>query len=221
MTSEPIIGCHPIIFSTLSKLFNCMICYSHVPTSFCKGITIPIPKNENTCGVQSIDSFRGITLSPTISKNFENCILQLFIKYFETSNNQFGFKSKLGCHHAIYRLRSIVDHYVINESTVNLCFLDVSKAFDKMDRYTLLLKLMKRRVPCSIIKLFQFWYENSWNFVRWENVLSMPYELAAGVKQGSVCSRVLFSIYVNDMIVKLNLYGCNFFGCSAGANVCR
>ena len=108
-----------------------MICYSHATTAFCKGITIPILNNENTCGVQSIDSCRGITLSPTVSKFFENCILELFTKYFETSDNQFGFKSKLRCHHAIYTLRSIVDHYVINESTVKLCFLDISKAFDK------------------------------------------------------------------------------------------
>ena len=106
---------------------------------------------------------------------------------------------------------------MVNDSTVNLCFLDVSKAFDKMDRYTLLLKLMSRRVPCSIIKIFQFWYENSWNVVRWENVLSVPYKLHAGVKQGSVCSPVLFSVYVNAMLLKLNMYGCNFFGCSASA----
>ena len=194
-----------------------MLCYSYIPTAFGRGITIPIPKNENTSGAQSIDSFRGITLSPTISKIFENCILQIFTKYFSTSDNQFGFKAKIGCQHAIHTLRSIVDHYVVNDSTVNLCFLDVSKAFDKMDRFALLLKLMKRRVPCSLIKLFHFWYENSWNVVRWENVLSSPYKLRSGVKQGSVCSPVLFSIYVNDMLLKLNMYGCNFFYCSASA----
>ena len=47
--------------------------------------------------------------------------------------------------------------------------------------------------------------------------LVKPYKLSSVVKQGSVCSPILFSIYVNDMLIKLNKYGCNFFGCPAGA----
>jgi len=39
---------------------------------------------------------------------------------------------------------SVVDHYVSNGSTVNLCALDVSKAFDKMSHYGLFINLMIR-----------------------------------------------------------------------------
>ena len=38
------------------------------------------------------DDFRGITISPIISKAFELCVLNRFPSFFATSKNQFGFK---------------------------------------------------------------------------------------------------------------------------------
>jgi len=65
-----------------------------------------------------------------MSKVFEHCILERYAKFFVTSNNQFGFKKKSVCAHAIYSLRCVVDYYISLGSTVNICALDLSKAFD-------------------------------------------------------------------------------------------
>ena len=54
---------------------------------------------------------------------------------------QFGFKSKSGCSHALYAVRKTVEFFIERESTVNLCALDMSKAFDKMNRHALFIKL--------------------------------------------------------------------------------
>jgi len=40
-------------------------------------------------------------------------------------------------------LRSIVDGYTKNGSTVNLCAIDISKAFDKVNHYALLIQEAK------------------------------------------------------------------------------
>jgi len=37
-----------------------------------------------------------------------------------TGDNQFGFKKGIGCNHAIYSCRNIVDHFVNSGSTVNI-----------------------------------------------------------------------------------------------------
>jgi len=37
----------------------------------------------------------------------------------------------------IYYVRNIVNHYVTNGSTVNLCALDITKAFDRMNHHGL------------------------------------------------------------------------------------
>jgi exonuclease III len=217
VTTEHLINCHPILFSLLAKLFNIMIQLSYVPSDFGRGITIPIPKNESRHGVHPIDSFRGITLSPVLSKVFEHCILMGFSQYLLTSDNQFGFKKKIGCSHAIYTLQKVVDFYVSNDSTINICLLDVSKAFDKINHSVLLLKLMQRNLPAKLVKLLHLWYSISSNIVRWGEELSSPYILISGVRQGSVISPVLFSIYVDDMLNKFGNFGCRFHGLSVSA----
>ena len=50
--------------------------------------------------------------------------------FFITSDNQFGFRKGVGCTYAIRSVRKVVDNYVANGSTANLCTIDVSKAFD-------------------------------------------------------------------------------------------
>jgi exonuclease III len=217
ITVEHLIYCHPVIFSLLALLFNAMLRNGFVPAAFGRGITIPIPKNETSQGVHSIESFRGITLSPTISKLFEHCILLMFSDYFVTSPNQFGFKSRLGCPHAIYTVRKTIDFYVQNSSTVNLCFLDITKGFDKINHFMLLLKLLKRRMPVALVKLLYYWYSISVSVVRWENTYSTQYKLSAGIRQGAVLSPTLFSVYVNDMLAKFMNCGCQLCGLSVSA----
>lgn len=72
------------------------------------------------------------SISSVISKVFEHCILHRFKHLFKTSDNQFGFKTGLGCSQAINVVRCVVDRLVKGGSTVNICSLDLSKAFDEM-----------------------------------------------------------------------------------------
>ena len=75
-----------------------------------------------------------------------------------SSDNQFGFKKGSSCAHAIYTLRSVVDYYVSCNSTVNLCALDLSKAFDKMSHHGLFLKLMGKHIPVNLLKILEVWF---------------------------------------------------------------
>jgi len=124
----------------LKILFNVLITINYVPDAFGIGLIIPIPKNDSNCKVLTSDDFRGITISPIISKVFEYCLLLIMNEYFETSDLQFGFKKDLGCTHAIYTVRSTVDYFTLNNSTVNLCAIDICAAFDKTNNHALLLK---------------------------------------------------------------------------------
>ena len=85
---------------------------------------------------------------------------------------------------AIYSIRNIVDHYIRGQSTVSLCFVDLSKAFDKMNHYALFLKLLKRKLPLQIIDIFVHWFEASLTCVRWGSSLSHFVKLVSGVRQG-------------------------------------
>ena len=53
--------------------------------------------------------------------------------------------------------RKIVDHNTVNGSTVSVCTLDLSKAFNKVNHSALLVKLMNRNVPVNLLMLLEYW----------------------------------------------------------------
>ena len=214
LSVEHIQFAHPVVISIMSMLFNLMLQYEHVPPGFGIGITVPIPKIDlfnNSCNVSD---FRGITISPVISKIFELCLVNILDDYLFTSDLQFGFKKGIGCNHAIYTLRSTVDHFVKNNSTVKLCSLDLTKAFDKVNYFQLFNKLLEKKFPRKIIVILLTWYLNTSITVRWKNCLSESVALKAGIRQGGVLSPYLFAIFVDDVLKKLQFskLGCRVYG---------
>ena len=182
---------------------------------FGEGLTYPIPKGHITGKRIETKDFRGITISPLISKLFEKFLLTEFNRYFYSADNQFGFKPKLGCSHAIYCFKSVINYYVDNCSTVNVCTLDLSKAFDKINDSLLLLKLMNRGLPNNVILLLHHWFEISVSSVSWYGSLSKPFTVSAGVRQGGVLSPLLFASYVDVVIEKTISHG---DGCHVGVH---
>ena len=70
---------------------------------------------------------------------------------------QFGFKAKYSCSHAIYSVRKTIEFFFERQSTVNVCGLDMAKAFDKMNRYGLFIKLLNLGCQLMLINIFLVW----------------------------------------------------------------
>ena len=117
-----------------------------------------------------------------------------------TSDNQFGFKRGLSTSHAIYTVRRAVEFYTARSSTVNLCAIDISKAFDRMNHHGLFLKLMQRKVPVNLLCVIENWFNTCMTCVRWCSTFSDTYCLLRGIRQGGVLSPYLFALYINDII---------------------
>jgi hypothetical protein len=182
LTIEHIKFAHPIIICILNKLFNLLVSCGHIPSDFGASYTVPIPKHDSRSHIVSVEDFRGISISAVISKIFELAIQDRFASYFTTLDHQFGFKKHLSCKHAIYSVRSVVETFVCNRSTVNLCTLDLSKAFDRVNHYALFMKLMDRRLPSELLSIFETWFSVSTSCVRWFSYVSRVFTLRAGVR---------------------------------------
>ena len=125
-------------------------------------------KGDIICGRSvNVEDIRGISISPVISKVFEHCIIERFSDFLNTTDNQFGFKKQLGCSYVIYSVRNVIDHFISGGSTVNVCSLDLSKAFDKMSHYALYIKLINRNIPLNLLKIIESWFHTSFTCVRW------------------------------------------------------
>ena len=104
---------------------------------------------------------------------------------------------------------SIDNYYVDFRSPVAACFLDASKAFDRVNHWTLFYKLLNRGLPIPIVRLLSFWYQTQQICIKWGSVLSNCFSVSNGVRQGSLLSPKLFTLYMDDLSHQLQ-------SCSSG-----
>ena len=82
-------------------------------------------------------------------------------------------------------------------------WMDLSKAFDKMNHHGLFVKLMERHIPVNLLKVLELWFTSSATCVKWGTFFSSFYRLSCGVRQGGVLSPYLFAIYLDSVIEKV------------------
>jgi hypothetical protein len=112
----------------------------------------------------------------------------------------------------------VIDKFVTNGSTVTLCALDMSKAYDRMSHHGLFIKLMNRMIPIELLATLEYWFAICRTCVRWANSYSDFFQLTCGVRQGGVLSPYLFSVFVDDIfyVVQNSQSGCHFGNLSFG-----
>ena len=103
---------------------------------------------------------------------------------------------RIGCTYAIRSVCKVVDNYIANgsNSTANLCAIDVSKVFDKVNHYALLSKLMKKMIPRELLLLLENWLPGCYSGVKWHSAWSEFFRLDFGVRQGCSVISITFRI---------------------------
>jgi len=98
----------------------------------------------------------------------------------------------------------VVDSYLASGSTINVCALDLTKTFDKMNHHGLFVKVMERGLPENVLRLLENWFNCGVTCVKWGSVYSAFFALSCGIRQGGVLSPYLFAVYI-DSVVQLEL----------------
>ena len=58
---------------------------------------------------------------------------------------------------------------------------------------------MKRFIPVVLLEVLENWLSGCFAFVKWYNSRSSVFDIRFGVRQGSVLSPYLFSVYIDDV----------------------
>ena len=201
----------------LSRIFNSILIHGCSNDKINKSKIISIIKNKRKSASNS-DNYRGISLSTIMSKMLEILILNKVEKLVVCNDFQFGFRKDHSTSLCVSAFQQTVKYYLNGNSSVFCVFLDASKAFDRINHNKLFTTLLQTNICPLYIRLLYFMYLHNNAVVGWSGCISEPFRLTNGVKQGGILSPLLFSIYLDALLLKVQS---SKVGCHIGQLPCN
>ena len=194
-----------IIAPIIVDIFNSSINEGIFPSVLKMARIVPICKSKSS---MSVNGYRPISILHTLSKIIEKLMKSRVTSYLDRENilcnEQYGFRSGLSTSDAVLEFTSRCTKNLDNRLfTIAVC-LDLSKAFDTIDKSIIINKLEKLGFRGNIRNWFESYLTDRGMFVDVCGVNSRTTFSNIGLPQGSVSSPYLFSLYVNDMCKSSN-----------------
>ena len=141
---------------------------------------------------------RGISLLSIAGKVFAKILLNRLLNISENilPESQSGFRSNRSTVDMIFAARQLFEKSREQHRDLYVAFIDLSKAFDSVDRSLLWLILLRSGCTERFVQLIASLHNGMSVRIRVGDDLSDPFEVSRGVKQGCVLAPILFNIYV-------------------------
>jgi hypothetical protein len=190
----------------ISRMLNSMFIHGHQPDLLTVATLISIPKDMNA-DVCCDSNYRGIALSSALGKLFDLVFVMRNNDKLNFSQFQFAFKAKMSTTMCTLVLKEVLKYYHNYKTAVHTCFLDASKAFDRVRHDKLFELLMSRNVPALDLRILIDQYERQCIRTQWIGEYSAYFEASNGIRQGSIASPILFIVYLDEMLQRLERDG--------------
>ena len=169
-----------------------------------------VPFVKNKCGdLTDVNNHRAIALCNIDTKVLENIVLAEVTTYHACDDHQFGFKKNHSTTLCTAAVKQTIDYYARRGSHVFVCFIDYSKAFDKVNYWKLFGQLLDDSVNSYIVLLLAYWYSHQQASVIWMNTRSSAFTVGNGTKQGGIlspCSRDIYGCCCTKLEIVFQRY---------------
>lgn len=183
-----------------------------MPNEWKEATVIPLhKKGKKSC----CNNYRGISLLSVTSKVLSRLIFNRLTDHLGKilRDSQCGFRSSRSTIDMIFSLRQLIEKSMEQNTKLCISFIDISKAFDSVNREMLFKLLEKAKIPPSIRTIIKIMHEETFAAVKTENEISDNFQVCTGVKQGCVMAPALFLLYMHA-ITQITIDRCD-----AGVNI--
>ena len=191
-----------VILPFLHKFFNYIFEHGLFPDSWCTAIIQPLHKKGDIHNGNA-DNYRGISLLNICSKLYTS-ILNNRLKTWINENNiigeeQAGFREEHSTIDHVFTLMASVQKQLIRHRKLYVAFIDFRKAFDCITRDKLWSVLSSIGISTKMLKALKSIYRNVQAKVRVSGGFTDSFSCPKGLKQGEICSPILFSLLINEL----------------------
>ena len=194
------VGSPNVLLAVSDLLLKCWS-ESLVPKDWVDGVLVTLYKGKGDKAV--CDNYRGITLLEVVGKVLARLLLnRLHDKICSAvlPESQSGFRPGRGTTDMVFSARQVQEKCIEQHVPLYQVFVDLTKAFDTVNREALWVVLCKAGCPPKFVNMFKQLHNGMTSRVAFSGNLSEAFPVENGVKQGDVAAPTLFSIFFSALL---------------------
>ena len=189
-----------VVVEWLMRVLGVCFREGEVPADWRRSCIVPIYKgkgDKRECG-----NYRGISLLSVVGKLFGRILIKRIREGTEGAlkEEQCGFRIGRGCVYQIFAVRQVSEKYLEKGKDVYWAFMDLEKAYDRIDRNAMWKMLSMYGVGGKLLTAVKSFYVDSRACVRVGCRESEWFPVKVGLRQGCVMSPWLFNIFMDGVV---------------------
>ncbi|BHF63366.1 hypothetical protein SprV_0200635800 [Sparganum proliferum] len=192
----------PQLMDHLTALFQEMWRQGEVSQDFKDATIVHLYKRKGNR--QVCDNYRGISLLNIAGKIFARILLNRLNNHLEQGllpGSQCGFRRHRGITDMVFATRQLQEKCQEMRTHLYSTFVDLTKAFDTVNREGLWKIMQKFGCPERFIQMVRQLHDGIMALVTDNGAVSEAFAVTNGVKQGCVLAPTLFSLMFSDMLM--------------------
>ena len=183
------------------------ICWKEgrVPEDWRKAVIVPIYKGKGEKDV--CNNYRGISLLSVVGKLYGRVLIERVKEKTERClrEEQCGFRQGRSCVDQIFTVNQVCEKYLDKNKSVYMAFMDLEKAYDRVDRKGVWRVLENYGIGGKLLKSLKSFYDGCSASVRVGRSLGKWFSVDVGLRQGCVMSPWLFNVYMDTVVREVGM----------------
>ena len=204
-TTDAIINAPDSCYERLAAVYRSWLVHGTVSRPLLACAFLPLLKSSLKDPAET-KSYRAIAGSASLLMVFDRLVLNLWGDLLASGSLQMGYKRGSSTAQCSYMVMETVSMFLREGTNPLLYALDMTMAFDKC-RFDILFTKIGAKIPSVVTLALIYVYEKQYAWTRWGSCRSKEFAIANGTRQGSVLSPALFTVYVQELLDRLQALG--------------